>query len=273
MPRRLIHPGTIFLVFLPALLAAQQRPLQVESPCSVQARTARASFGCSYYQSQPFPLSGLEGSLSQYGILRLGYSFDGNIELQFDGTLLNMLSITKRHMGFTMDATPSSSVTGDIGDFTLWTKVQVTSEYRFPFAAGFRFGVQLPNASNESGLGLDQFDFYASTLFEKHIMGIRLTVNSGIAIIESPTQLSDQHDMWIYAIGITVPIGEKTFVALETNGRDSNSGEGVPRLADFRGGIETEIAGIHWKLCGAASLLHGNTSRGIECAVQYDFRL
>jgi hypothetical protein len=263
----------LILLLLPTLLVAQQRPPVLESPCSLPARSSRVEIGGAYYQQQFFPLSGLQGELSQYGCLRFGYSFDGTVELQFDGTLLNMLAIKQRRPAFASNDTPSSSSTGDIGDFTVWTKVQLMSEYRFPVATGFRFGVQLPNASNESGLGMDQFDFYALTLFEKHIAGIRMTLNAGIAIIENPTALTDQHDMFLYGGGIALPIGEETFLSIETTGRDSNSGDGVPRLASIQGGVETTMAGLRWRFFGVSSLLHGDNSRGIECGVQYEFRL
>jgi hypothetical protein len=273
MHKRILQRTALRLFLLPMLLAAQQRPPVLESPCALPARTSRVEIGGAYYKQQFFPLSGLEGDLTQYGRLRFGYSFDGNVELQFDGTLLNMLAIKQRHPAFSSNDTPGSTTTGDIGDFTLWTKVQLMGEYRFPVAGGFRFGMQLPNASNESGLGMDQFDFYALALLEKHIAGIRLTANAGIAIIESPTELTDQHDMLLYGAGISFPVGEETFLSIETTGRDSNSGRGIPRLASIQSGVETTMAGLRWRIFGVSSLLHGDNSRGIECSAQYEFRL
>jgi hypothetical protein len=120
---------------------------------------------------------------------------------------------------------------------------------------------------------VDQFDFYALTLMEKHIAGIRITANAGIAIIESPTELTDQHDMLLYGAGISFPVGEQTFLSIEATGRDGNSGEGVPRLASMQGGVETTMAGLQWRIFGVSSLLHGDTSRGLECSVRYEFRL
>ena len=273
MRERILQRTALLLFLLTTLLAAQQRPPVLESPSVLPARTSRIEIGGAYYQQQFFPLSGLEGDLAQYGRLRFGYSFDGNMELQFDGTLLNMLAIKSRRTAFNSNDTPAASTTGDVGDLTLWTKVQLMGEYRFPVAAGFRFGVQLPNAGNESGLGMDQFDFYALALMEKHIAGIRLTTNAGIAIIESPTQLTDQHDMLLYGAGISFPVGEETFLSIEATGRGSNSGEGVPRLASIKGGVETTMAGLRWRIFGVSSLLHGDNSRGLECSVQYEFRL
>ena len=51
---------------------------------------------------------------------------------------------------------------------------------------GFRFATKLPNASNESGLGLDTTDFYASVLVGKTVQSVRVVGNVGLGILGDP---------------------------------------------------------------------------------------
>ena len=54
-------------------------------------------------------------------------------------------------------------------------------------AFGLRFATKLPNASNESGLGLDTTDFYVSLLGAKTVQSIRVVGNLGVGILADPT--------------------------------------------------------------------------------------
>ena len=237
------------------------------------AGTAHAEFGVGRYYDQPFPLSGLEGTLSKLGMLRFGYSYDGNVELQFDGTLLDLLDVTSRHPAFNSDIASTNAVTGDIGDFTLWTKFRLISEYRYFSTVSVRFGMQLPNASNESGLGIDEFDFYSSFLVEKHVHGIRFVLNAGLGILGDPARLSSQHDTFIYAVGSYVPMSGKSTMILEAAGRTGHEGIGVYRLANAKAGDETHAFGLDWKLLGVLSFSRTDNSRGAELFMEYNFNI
>ena len=261
------------LLCLPALLFPQQYPINAETPTILPAGSAHAEFGLGRYYNQPFPLSGLEGTLTKLGILRFGYSYDGNVELQFDGTLLDLLDVKSRHAAFNSDIASTNAVTGDIGDFTLWTKFRLISEYHYFSTVSIRFGVQLPNASNESGLGVDDFDFYSSFLVEKHIHGIRCVLNAGLGILGDPTLLSSQHDTFIYGAGAYVPAGGTSTMVLEAAGRTGHQGIGVYRLANAKAGEESSLWGLTWKLLGVLSFSRTDNSRGAELFMEYNFTI
>ena len=261
------------LLCFPAMLFPQQYPVNTETPTILPAGSAHAEFGLGRYYDQPFPLSGLEGTLTKLGMLRFGYSYDGNVELQFDGTLLDLLDVKSRHAAFNSDIASENTVTGDIGDFTLWTKFRLISEYRYFSTVSIRFGVQLPNASNESGLGVDEFDFYSSFLVEKHFHGVRCVLNAGLGVLGDPARLSSQHDTFIYGAGAYVPFGGNTTIILEAAGRTGHQGIGVYRLANAKAGEETRMLGLSWKLLGVLSFSRTDNSRGGELIVGYDFNI
>ncbi len=260
-------------ISFPTFLISQQYPVPAETPEILSAGAAHAEIGFGRFADQSFPLSGLEGTLSKLGNLRFGFSYDNNVELQFDGTLLDLLDVKSRHEAFNSAVTTTNSVTGDIGDFTLWTKFRLISEYHFFTTVSIRFGVQLPNAGNESGLGVDEFDSYSSFLLEKHIAGIRWVANVGLGILGNPARLSDQHDVLIYAFGSYVPIGDKSTFILETAGRTGHQGPGVYRLANGDAGVKTTVAGLSWKLLGVLSFAPSDNSKGAELVVGYDFSI
>ena len=61
--------------------------------------------------------------------------------------------------------TATGDTTVDVEDIVIGTKVRIAVREDAPRPAfGFRFATKLPNAINESGLGLDTTDFYASVL-------------------------------------------------------------------------------------------------------------
>jgi hypothetical protein len=262
-----------FLSSIPIILLSQQYPISTETPQILPAGGAHAEVGFGRYEDQTFPLSGLEGTLTKLGILRFGFSYDNNVELQFEGTILDLLDVKSRREAFDSAEATTNSVTGDIGDFTLWTKFRLISEYHFFSTVSIRFGVQLPNASNESGLGIDEFDFYSSFLFEKHYAGIRWVVNAGLGILGNPARLSDQHDTFIFAFGSYIPIRENSTIVLETAGRTGHQGIGVYRLANAKAGAQTMLAGLSWKLAGVMSFSRSDNSKGADLVVGYDFTI
>jgi hypothetical protein len=264
----------VFLVFIiPVILFSQQYPVLAESPTVLPAGTAHAEVGIGEYFDQSFPLSGLDGDLTKLGILHLGFSYDGNVELQFDGTLLDVLKIKSRDTAFNSAIATTNSVSADIGDFTLWTKLRLVSEYGHFSAVSIRFGVQLPNASNESGLGIDEFNFYSSFLFEKHYGGFRWLVNAGLGILGDPATLSEQHDTFIFAFGSYIPVGDKSTLVFEAAGRTGHHGIGVYRLANAKVGVQTSFSGLSWKLAGVMSFAPSDNSKGVELLIGYDFAI
>ncbi len=262
----------LFFFILPILLVAQQQPVAVESATLLESGNAQVEFGAAHFRQQPFPLSGLTGNLSKLGNLRFCISLSDYVELQTDGTLLNVLDITERKPAFNSEKTTSNNPTGDIGDFSVWTKVGVLSEYSSVIGFSVRFGVQLPNASNESGLGIDEMNFFSSLLFQKHYWG-RWTFNTGLGIFGDPTQVGSQHDVLIYGIEYFLPIGESTYFLLQTAGRMGHDGIGVRRLANTKIGLEKSFGDLSVKAFGIVNFSPADNAKGIELTAVYSFHI
>src|SRR5436305_1224918 len=77
----------------------------------------------------------------------------------------------------------NAAMTHDVEDITIATKIRVLTETASRPALGLRFATKLPNASNESGLGLDTTDFYATLLGAKTVESIRVVGNIGAGIL------------------------------------------------------------------------------------------
>src|SRR5213076_2725810 len=88
--------------------------------------------------------------------------------------------------------------THDVSDVVVATKIRVVSETMGRPAIGIRLATKLPNASNESGLGLDTTDFYFSLLGAKTVQSVRIVGNIGVGILADPTNGSRQNDVLTY---------------------------------------------------------------------------
>ncbi|MBI2429966.1 MAG: hypothetical protein HYV29_14450 [Ignavibacteriales bacterium] len=272
MKSRLKNPILLLVVFFPLLLTAQQRPIAVESATLLESGDGQIEFGTAHFRDQPFPLSGLTGNLTKIGTLRFTIALSEYVELQTDGTLLDVLSVTDRVAAFNSVRTTTRNPTADVGDFSIWTKFGILSEYSSGIGASIRFGVQLPNASNESGLGIDEMNFFSSLLLQKHIAG-RWTFNIGLGVLSDPTQLGQQHDVMVYALEYFIPIHALTSLLLQTAGRTGHDGIGVRRLANGKIGVEQSFGDINLKVFGVANFSPADNAKGIELSFSYLFNV
>lgn len=262
----------LFLVFiLPFLLVAQQHPLAAESASLLESGKAQIDFGLAHFQNQPFPLSGLTGNLTKYGSLRFAIALGEYVELQTDGVLLTVLNISRRDSAFNSVRTTKQNPTADVGDFSLWGKFRIFNEYVSGFGMAVRFGVQLPNASNESGLGIDEMNFFSSLLIEKHAAGT-WTLNAGLGVLGDPIEFSSQHDVFIYALEYIVPITESMYLHFETAGRTGHDGVAVRRLANGKIGIEKIFGDFTVKALGVANFSPADNAKGVELSFSYLFQ-
>ena len=94
-------------------------------------------------------------------------------------------------------------------------------------AFGVRFATRLPNAGNESGLGLDTTDFHAQVLVGKTVQSIRIVGNVGLGILGDPTRGDNQNDVLDYGFSVARAVREGLEVVGELNGRASTRG-GTP---------------------------------------------
>jgi hypothetical protein len=211
----------MFLLSAPALAAAQQRPLVTEDPETVGGGRILIEGGIDLQRDVSFPVSGLQGNRLIVPTLSISIGLSSIAELQIDGALYQRLNITER------GTAPLSHVldfdgdeTTDVDDFVVATKLRLLTESGRRPAVGLRLATKLPNVSNESGLGTDMTDFFASLLFAKTIQSVRFVANGGLAILGDPTSaVPEQNDLLTYGISIARAMTAAAELVGEINGR------------------------------------------------------
>lgn len=268
---------TRFLIAVCVLLAAngaaaQQRPLTTEDPETIGTGRVLIEAGLDYAREAEYPVSGLEGQLFRFPLIGVSFGLSSIAELQIDGGLYNRLSISSRG-----DAPLSSMVTatGDstssVEDFVIGTKIRLVPEGVAHPAIGFRFATKLPNASNESGLGLDTTDFFASLLFGKTVRSIRVVGNGGLGILGDPTRGDRQNDVLTYGLSMARAVTDAAEFVGELNGhfdvREGDPPPGTGSRGIFRLGTRYTIGS--WR--GDASVFFGLSSNDPNVGVGAGF--
>lgn len=199
---------------------AQQRPLVTEDPETIGGGLILLEGGFDVQREIVFPVSGLEGNLLRVPLLGISLGISSIAELQIDGGFYNRLTVTSREpaplsgqLDFTGDRT------SDVEDLVIATKIRLLSETPSRPALAVRFATRLPNAGNESGLGLDTTDFFASGLFGKTVQSIRFVGNVGLGILGDPTRGDRQNDVLTYGISLARAVRQGVEVVGEINGR------------------------------------------------------
>lgn len=216
------------VTWMAAPVWAQQRPLVTEDPETIGGGLILLEGGFDVQRGIVFPVSGLEGNLLRVPVLGISLGISSIAELQIDGGFYNRLTVTSRepaplsaHLDFTGDRT------SDVEDLVIATKIRLLSETPSRPALALRFGTRLPNAGNESGLGLDTTDFFASGLFGKTVQSIRFVGNVGLGILGDPTRGDRQNDVLTYGISLARAVRQGVEVVGEINGR-ADVREGAP---------------------------------------------
>ena len=220
----------ILIVASASSAAAQQRPLVTEDPETIGSGLVLIEGGVDYQREIFYPVSGLQGNLVRLPTLGVSFGLSSIAELQIDGGLYNRLTVTERRDGplagmldFTGDRTT------DVEDITVATKIRLLSETAGRPAMAVRLATRLPNAGNESGLGLDTTDFFVTALFGKTVQSIRFVGNVGLGILADPTRGDRQNDVLMYGFSLARAVYEGVEVVGEINGRqDIRDGEPPP---------------------------------------------
>ena len=210
-----------------SVASAQQRPLVTEDPETIGSGLILFEGGFDAQHEVTYPVSGLEGNLLRIPTLGLSFGLSSIAELQIDGGLYNRLNVTSRQeaplsnqLDFTGDKTHA------IEDLVVATKIRLWSETPGRPAFGVRFATRLPNASNESGLGLDTTDFFVSALFGKTVQSIRFVGNAGLGILADPLRGDSQNDVLTYGFSVARAVTQGLEVVGEVNGRlDTRDGD------------------------------------------------
>jgi len=208
---------------------AQSRPLVTEDPETVPAGNILLEAGFDYAQDVYYPASGLRGNLMRIGTLGVSFGVSAIAEIQLDGGLRNTLAIQS------MTPAPLSGMlelsdptrTGDIEDATIGAKIRFVSEAAGRPAMSVRFWTKLPNASNESGLGLDTTDFHFGIGIGKTIQSVRVVGNAGFGILADPVRGDRQNDVFDYGVSVARAVKQGVEIVGEMNGR-LNTRSGTP---------------------------------------------
>jgi hypothetical protein len=225
---------TLLVVCLPGPVLAQQRPLVTEDPEVIGAGRALFEAGVETGRDAQYPLSGLRGNRVA---LLTGVSFGlGRIgELQVDSGY-QWLAIKARDPAPLADlVAPDLSRATSVIDVTVATKIRVLSETASRPAIGLRFATRLPNASNESGLGLDTSDFFVSLLAGKTAGPLRVVANVGLGILGDPLNATAQKDELLFGFSLARAITPRLDVVAEAAGRTILSSDTPPPGLEHRG--------------------------------------
>jgi hypothetical protein len=245
-----------------AAAEAQQRPLVTEDPETIGAGLVLLEGGIDEQRDVFYPASGLQGNLFRFPTLGVSFGISSIAELQIDGGLYNRLSVTSREdapLANQLDF--SGDRTHDVEDIVVATKIRLLSETASRPAFGIRLATKLPNASNESGLGLDTTDFYVSGLFGKTVQSIRFVGNVGLGILGDPVRGDRQNDVLTFGASVARAVRQGLEVVGEINGRvDTRNGD-APIGTESRGAMRLGGRFTRSTVRVDAGLIFGMTSR------------
>jgi hypothetical protein len=259
----------------PITASAQQRPLVTEDPETIGAGRVLLETGLDYGRGVEYPVSGLTGQLLRVPLIGVSVGISSIAEIQFDGGLYNRLAITERNPAAPLAhlVTAAGDSTSSVEDLVVATKVRMLGETPGRPAVGLRFATRLPNASNESGIGLDTTDFTASLLVGKTVRSVRTVVNGGFGILGDPVVGNRQADVITYGVSLARAQTQAAEVVGEVNGRYDTRDDEPDRPSSTRGavrlGARYTIGG--WR--GDAAVVVGLTGRdpGIGFAAGFTY--
>jgi hypothetical protein len=257
---------------------AQQRPLITEDVDIIPPGTVRIEAGIDFMQGAKYPVSGINGDLTRVGVIGITFGMGPNVEFQIEGVAQNVLSINSRGTSaIPLNLAPGVNSTNDTGDFTLSAKFKLRNETRRGPSLGFRFGVQLPNSSQGTGVGLNQTNAYGSVLVGKKFGRdgrFNTFGNLGLAILTAPTELFSQNDVVTYGLAGIFRINKQFSLAGEVNGRQNTrpgSGPlGTESQSEARLGMQIRASGLRFDFAGIKGLTSFSPNSGFTVGVTYD---
>jgi hypothetical protein len=259
------------VLFLSAPIAfGQRRPLATEEADLLPTGRIRSDVGFEFRQNQGFSLSGLEGDLTRIGVTSIRIGVGEHAEFQISGVIQDYLSISKKNP----PAIPpdiSGDSTNDFGDIVLGTKLKLAIEKGNRPAMAFKFAVQLPNASQTTGLGNDVTEFYSQLMFSKHVHSIWFLGNAGLAILQNPVQ-SGQADMLTYGAAVIAPIHRSIHLVAEFTGRQGPIRIGNEPQSYARAGVQIRTGLLTLDIAGIAGFKQFDADSGVTVGITYEFQ-
>lgn len=252
-----VKAGAALMIVLAGALRAeaQQRPFVTEDPRTIGAGQVLFETGVDWMQGVTFPASGLRGDLVAGPTLGISVGVGPIAEIQIDGSPYRRLTISERRPAPLSAVLSVSGTTTAVDDVVIATKLRLLTEGRRKPALGIRFATRLPNASNESGLGQDTTDFFASFLAGKTVGRVRGVANAGVAIVGDPVVAARQEDLLTLGLSLAGVLGGGFELVAEYNGRmnlaasspvPGTENRGVARagLRFTKGAVRFDAAGL-----------------------------
>jgi hypothetical protein len=244
--------------------SAQSRPLVTEDPETVPSGRILFETGVDFAQDATYPASGLRGNLWRLGTFGLSFGVSSIAEIQLDGGIHNRLAIKSQNLLAPLASMlPSTAVvgtaTGDFEDLVFGAKVRFASETASRPALAFRFSTRLPNAGNESGLGLDTTDFNVGFAAGKTVQSVRIVGNLGLGILGDPTRGDRQNDVVNFGMSMAKAVRTGVEVVGEINGRLSTRSGTPPPGTESRSTIRLGSRFTHGPVRLDAALFVGVT--------------
>lgn len=228
---------------------ATQRPLVTVDPALAAPGWAAIETGTSFFRDREIPAAGLRGDVLRVPELTLRLSVGRRVEIRVD-TGYEVLLVRERREGpLSAELDYDGEASSDIRDPVVATLVRLREESAGGPALGFRIATRLPVASNESGLGLDTTDFFASLLAAKDAGPYRWVANLGIGILGVPTAVTSQNDVVTYGLSLSRRVGERVALVAGVDGHVDPSGQARP------GSEDTAILRFGTRMGSAASTI------------------
>jgi hypothetical protein len=234
----------------PLVAQAQQRPLVTHDPEVLGAGRVLVEAGVESGTNIKYPVSGLTGDRWALPVgITLGLGT--NVELEID-TGYQWLAIDRRDFAPLDARVRAGSSTSDVVDAVIATTIRVATEGRRRPAIGVRLATELPNASNESGMGLDTLNFGGSLLLAKSFGATRLAGNAGVMILSDVLQGSLQHDAFAGSVSVVQTLTPAVGLAGEFWMRKVLFADVPPIGAEPRGQIRlaARYARAGWRIDG-----------------------
>jgi hypothetical protein len=270
--------GLLALLSLAYPTSAQDRPLQTSDAEVIAPGSVRAQIGFDFLQDVTFPLSGLNGDMTNVSAINLRTGIGKIVEIQVQGMIQEFLSIKQQGASFVTLNLPNSNSTHDIGDFSIWTKILLVGEQGRRPAIAFRFGFQMPNSNQARGIGVNNINLYSEAIVEKHFGKLTLFGDLGIAILTSPNALYSQNDELIYGGAFRYRLTPRASLVGEVAGlytprKITPALIGTESRGQGRLGVQIMAGGLIWDFAGIGGLTKNDPRTGFTFGVSKDIQL
>lgn len=267
------------LCFSAVCTFAQQRPLLTDDVDIAPNGALDISLGVEFTQNEKFPVSGLKGDLTKFGVVKTRVGLNSNVELQVEGTLQNYLAINS--IGNSAIPLSTSNISSnDTGDFTVSTKIKFRNESKLFPAVGLKLGFVLPNSDQSKGIGVNQINIFGKVILQKRFgrkakgdPRANIYGNLGLGIYPAPTKLFTQNDVLLYGLAGIFRISNRVNIASEINGRLNTRGGTVPlgteSYSQFRIGSQIKVSGLRFDTAALFGLTKFSPKTGVTFGVTY----